>query len=174
MGHHDGDDGTIAGKKDSGNGGSWWHVGLSADSGHVGQLRATIKDGKTTRTAYSLARVDNGAWHHVAVHFDRDVGVSFFVDGSASGVTSVTTPGSVSNSAAFAVGSSGGAPAFRGDIDEVALYRSLLSQARIQAHITEAAIDTTAPSVTLAHPCERQLGNRHDAHIRRNRRHGAR
>ena len=150
--------GTIAGKKDSGNGGSWWHVGVSGDSGHVGQLRATIKDGKTTRTAYSLARVDNGAWHHVAVRFDRDLAVSFYVDGVASGVTSVVTPGSVSNAAAFALGSVGGAPTFRGDIDDVALYRSLLEPSRIQAHIAAAAIDTTAPTVTLTSPANGSSG----------------
>ena len=151
--------GTIAGKKDSGNGGAWWYVTLSGDSGHLGQLRATIKDGKTTRTAYSLSRVDNGVWHHVAVRFDRDVGISFFVDGVASGLTSGTTLGSVSNAAAFAIGGVGGAPAFRGDLDEVALYRSLLSQARIQAHIAASAIDTTAPTVTLTTPANGNSGS---------------
>jgi acid phosphatase type 7 len=151
--------GTIAGKKDSGNGGSWWYVTISGDAGHVGQLKATIKDGKATRTAYSLGRVDDGAWHHVAVRVDRDVGVSFFVDGVASGSTSVATPGSLSNAAAFAIGSVGGAPTFRGDIDEVALYRSLLAQDRIQAHIAEAAIDTTAPVVTLTTPANGSSGS---------------
>jgi hypothetical protein len=151
--------GTIGGKKDSGNGGSWWHVGISGDSGHVGQLKATIKDGKSTRTAYSVARVDNGAWRHVAVRFDRDVGISFFVDGVASGSTSVATPGSVSNAAAFTIGSAGGASTFRGDLDEVALYRSLLTPERMQAHIAAAALDTTAPSVTLATPANGSTGS---------------
>ena len=75
-------DRTIVGKKTSGS--SWWQVTVTDDAGHEGRIRAQIRAG-STRTAYSLGRVDDGAWHHVVVRVDRDSGISFFVDGVASG-----------------------------------------------------------------------------------------
>jgi hypothetical protein len=48
-------------------------------------LRANIFDGSVSRQAYSTRRVDDGAWHHIAVQFDRHFGIRFYVDGVAAG-----------------------------------------------------------------------------------------
>jgi hypothetical protein len=127
-------DQVVAGKKGSGNAGSWWFVVVTVDSGHVGQLRARVRNGSVTRTAYSTARVDDGAWHHVVVRFDRDVGIGFYVDGAPVGSSAGVSTGSVANTGAFGIGLVPGSGNFKGDLDEVAVYASLLSTAQVQAH----------------------------------------
>jgi hypothetical protein len=112
----------------------FWLVTVTDDSGRVGMLRAAIRAGSSQRTAYSSVRVDDGAWHHVVVLFDRDSTISFFVDGAPAGSTAVTSTGSVSNSGDFQLAKLSGYTHFSGDLDEVALYRSLLPAGRIQAH----------------------------------------
>jgi Concanavalin A-like lectin/glucanases superfamily/Bacterial Ig-like domain/Calcineurin-like phosphoesterase len=145
-------DDTYAGKKPSGNSGAWWHLAVTDDAGHVGQLRATIKVPSGTRTVYSTGRVDDGAWHHTVVRFDRDVGIDFFVDGAPSGSTAGATAGSITSAVDFLLGRAGGLPHFAGDIDEVAFYRSLLPAARIATHYQTGILDTTAPTITLTSP----------------------
>ena len=139
----------IAGKQTSG---PYWQITVTDDSGHVGGLRAKIHDGSTTLQGYSAGRVDDGAWHHVVVVFDRDTGISFFVDGSPSGTALGASPGTVSNSAPLQVGKVSGYSYFTGDIDDVAVYATALPPARIQAHRAAALTDTTPPSVTLTAP----------------------
>ncbi len=140
---------TVAGKKGSGR---YWLVTITDDPSHVGQLRAIIRDGAVTRQAYSLARVDDGAWHHVVVLFDRDSGISFYIDGAPSGFTAGAMTGSVSNTAAFMVGKVSGYTHYQGDGDEVALYPALLPAQRIQAHYQAGVTDTAPPAVTLTTP----------------------
>ena len=65
----------------------YWLLNVTDDSGHKGQLRAIVFDGTVTRSAYSLHVVDDGNWHHFAVRVDRDAGISFYVDGTYSGLT---------------------------------------------------------------------------------------
>ena len=142
-------DRSVIGKRSSNR---YWHVEVTDDSGHVGQLRATVRGGSGTRQAYSLARVDNGAWHHVVVLFDRDAGMTFYVDGAFSGFTAAPIAGDLANSAAFQLAKNGNFGSFSGDLDEVAVYRALLTPARIQAHYQASAVDVTAPVVTLSAP----------------------
>jgi hypothetical protein len=130
----------IVGKRASG---PHWFLTVTDDAGHVGQVRATIHDG-ALRQGYSTVPVDDGAWHHVVVGFDRDAGIRFYVDGAVAGFTAVATPGSLSNAGAFQLAKTSGYSYFNGDLDEVALYGALLPPARIQAHY-ERGGDVTAP-----------------------------
>jgi Concanavalin A-like lectin/glucanases superfamily len=87
-----------------------------------------------TRLAYGpVKRVDDGAWHHVVVAVDRDTGITVYVDGLSRATTGPST-GSVSNAVAFQVGRVSNFSVYKGDVDELALYPSLLSSARVQAH----------------------------------------
>jgi hypothetical protein len=99
-------------------------------------VRARIFDGAVTRTGYGpTTRVDDGAWHHVVVVFDRDAATIVYVDGVAATTAGAMT-GSVSNTSSFLVGKSGNASFgyFAGDLDEVAIYPSALPAARVTAH----------------------------------------
>ena len=118
--------------------GPYWVVTVSDDAGFVGRVRARIFDGSVTRTAYGpTTRVDNGAWHHVVAVFDRDSGITVYVDGVAATTAGAAT-GSVSNTAPFMLGNSN-TPSFgffAGDLDEVAVYPAVLPAARVTAHRT--------------------------------------
>jgi hypothetical protein len=127
---------TIMAKRAASGSAPYWQVTVSNDSGNTGYVRANVFDGSNTRVAYGpTIRVDNGAWHHVVVVFDRDSGITVYVDGT-SRATAGAFPGSVSNTSAFLVGKSGNASFgyFAGDLDEVALYPSALSAAKVAAH----------------------------------------
>jgi hypothetical protein len=115
--------------------GRYWQLTVTDDPGEVGRVRVQVYDGSVSRQAYSSVRVDDGVWHHLVVRFDRDSGISFYVDGVASGSTAATSTGSVSNSGSFQLAKISGYSYFGGDLDEVALYRGLLPAARIQAHV---------------------------------------
>jgi hypothetical protein len=78
-------------------------------------------------------RVDNGAWHHVVVVFDRDTGIAVYVDGQSSAAVA-PLPGDVGNSGPFLVGKATGYGYFRGEIDEVAVYPGLLTASRVATH----------------------------------------
>jgi Concanavalin A-like lectin/glucanases superfamily len=129
-----------------------WHVDITDDATHVGQLRATFRGSGGTRQAYSTVRVDNGAWHHVVVLFDRDAGITFYVDGASAGFSAGAILGDISNGADLVLAKVGNLGAFAGDLDEAAVYRALLSPGRIEAHYQAAAVDVTAPVVTLTSP----------------------
>jgi len=112
----------------------YWQLTVTDDSGHVGEIRANFNSGLVDRQVYGPARrVDDGAWHHVVAAFDRDAGITIYVDGLSRFNAGVITA-DVSNTGPFLVGKSAGYGYFSGDIDEVAVYPSLLSAARVQAH----------------------------------------
>ncbi len=114
--------------------GPYWQVTVTDDSGHVGQIRARFFDGAVTLQAYGPAvRVDDGTWRHVVVVFDRDTGITIYVDGVAR-ATAGPMPGNVSNTAALLVGKAPGYLYFSGDLDEVVVYARALPLARVQAH----------------------------------------
>jgi Concanavalin A-like lectin/glucanases superfamily/Right handed beta helix region len=112
-----------------------WLLTVTDDPGQAGRVRTLVTAGSVTRQVYSAGRVDDGAWHHLVVVFDRDGGISHYVDGVASGFApAATTIGSVSNTAAFQVGKTSGYGYFSGDLDEVAVYATALAPERIRAH----------------------------------------
>jgi hypothetical protein len=131
---------------------TYWHVTVTDDGSQIGRLRVNVFDGTVSRQAYSLVRVDNGAWHHIAVVFDRDSGIRFYTDGAAAGFAPGAMAGDLDNAAEFVVGKISGYSNFKGDIDEVAVYRSALSLERIQAHYYAAREDIVPPAVTLTEP----------------------
>ena len=64
-------------------------------------------DGTITReVAGPAVRVDDGAWHHVVVLFDRDTGIIVYVDVTNFRTNLVGITGSVSNSGAMNIGKS--------------------------------------------------------------------
>jgi hypothetical protein len=142
-------DRTVLGKKSSG---PYWFVVVTDDSGQTGRMRATIYDGAVTRKGYGTVRVDDGAWHHVAVVFQRASGIAFYVDGAAAGFAAGAATGSIANSAPLQVGKTSGGGYFSGDVDEAAVYNVALSAARIQAHYDTGYADTISPAVTLTSP----------------------
>jgi Concanavalin A-like lectin/glucanases superfamily len=75
----------------------------------------------------------DGAWHHVVIWYDRDSGITIWVDGVAKFTALGMTP-DVGNTGPMEVGKAPSNPYFKGDIDEVALYGGLLPVHRIQAH----------------------------------------
>jgi hypothetical protein len=116
----------------------FWEITISDDAGHLGEVKATVYNGSVLRQAYGPAiRVDNGAWRHVVVQFDRDFGITIYVDGIAKTTTGAFT-GNLNNTGEFLLGKSTSlfVPYFKGDLDEVALYGKLLPAARVQAHLT--------------------------------------
>jgi hypothetical protein len=145
------DERVLIGKRETAR---FWQITLTDDPNHAGQLRANVNDGVVTRQAYSTRRVDDGAWHHVIVRFDRDAGISFFVDATPAGTTAGAMTGDISNAGALQVSKLSGYPNLRGDVDEVAVYRSLLSLQRIEAHYHATLVDDTAPVVTLVTPAD--------------------
>jgi hypothetical protein len=140
---------AVIGKRASGR---YWQVTVTDDAGNAGRLRASVADGTATRQAYSTRRVDDGAWHHIVVRFDRDVGIAFFVDGVPAGSGAGPMPGNLANTANLQVGKLPSYPYFRGQIDEVALFRSLLPTDRVQQHYLAGTSDTTPPVVVLSSP----------------------
>jgi large repetitive protein len=141
------DERAIASKKPLG-GLPYWQFTVTDDGSQIGRIRANIFDGTTTRQAYGPAvRVDDGAWHHVVVEFDRDAGISIYVDG-ASAFTAGAVPGDISGAGDFLIGKATGQAQFKGDVDEVAVYAGLLSPERVIAHYrtgVDGPSDTTVP-----------------------------
>jgi hypothetical protein len=145
--------GAIVGKENAdGSSTPYWDMLVTNVPGREGDLRTKIFDGTNTIYAYSAVPVNDGNWHHVTVVIDRSVGVIVDVDGIRT-TTAGTLTGTLSNPTSLTIGKIAGYPTFLGDIDEVAIYRSALSSARIAAHAVEATKqDTTAPAPTLTSP----------------------
>jgi hypothetical protein len=129
---------VIASKRPSSAASPYWRITVSDDAGHVGHVRANAFDGVASIAAYGPSiRVDNGAWHHVVVVFDRDTGITIWVD-AVGKTTTGSFPRSMSNNGSFVVGRSPNETFgyFQGALDEVAYYATALSSARVAAHRT--------------------------------------
>ena len=124
---------AILSKRSTTAGNPFWQFTVTNDPGHDGQIRVNIVAGATLEVYGPATRVDDGAWHHVVVVFDRDAGATIYVDG-----LSVFRPGAttadVGNAGPFLIGKSTGYNHFKGDLDEVAVYPSALTATRILAH----------------------------------------
>jgi hypothetical protein len=127
---------TIVSKRSST--GPYWQFTVTDDAGQTGRIRVNASDGATTRQAYGPAiRVDDGAWHHVVVVFDRDMGIVVHVDGQSL-VTAGPLAADVGNSGPFLIGKATGYGYLAGDVDEVAVYPAILSAPRVAAHYAAA------------------------------------
>jgi RHS repeat-associated protein len=138
---------VIAGKSTN------WQLTVTADAGHTGQAKFTYDN--ATVTAYSSSNVDNGAWHHIVAVATRSTGATVYVDGVAG--TPASTPDTTTltdtNPLRIATGPATGY--FTGQIDEVAVYNTALTAARIGVHYRLGAkLDTTAPNPTVTAPAD--------------------
>jgi acid phosphatase type 7 len=130
-----------------------WEVTFTDDTNFVGRIRAKLNDSTgTTLKAYSGVRVDDGKWHHVVATFDRANGITVYVDAVPTFTAGATT-GDVNNNTALLIGQERRVyPYFKGQIDEVALYRGLLPSARIKSHYENGAAIQTSPPTNTALP----------------------
>ena len=124
---------AIVSKRSTTAGLPFWQFTVTNDPGHDGEIRVNIVAGATVEVYGPAKRVDDGAWHHVAVAFDRDSGVTIYVDGLSVFRPGVTTA-DVGNAGPFLIAKSTGYNHFKGDLDEVAVYPSALTATRILAH----------------------------------------
>jgi hypothetical protein len=115
--------------------GPYWQLTVTDDPGHTGEIRVNVSAGSSREVYGPPVRVDDGAWHHVVAVFDRDAGITVYVDGVGELRAGAFT-GSIDNAGPFLVGKSTGYGYFGGDIDEVAVYATALSAARVQAHFS--------------------------------------
>jgi RHS repeat-associated protein len=89
----------------------------------------------------------NAAWHHIVGSYDGANG-RLYVDGQlAAGPTAVASGAGTSS---FTIGSLSGTNLFVGNLDEVAVYPSALSSARIQSHYTAARLGVGASATGYA------------------------
>ncbi|MFH1904282.1 MAG: LamG domain-containing protein [bacterium] len=102
-----------------------------------GYLTVYIADAGTTKSATaSSTPLENAGWHHVAFTADRDssTGLKFYIDGTEPTYSTQEDPtaltGDISNSEPVVIGKNNLSPAntyFNGAIDEVRIYRRVLS-----------------------------------------------
>ena len=113
--------------------GPYWQFTVTDDPGHTGEIRANVLAGAAREVYGPALRVDDGAWHHVVVVFDRDTGITVYVDGVGRSTAGAFTD-TIDNAGPFLVAKSTGYGYLGGQIDEVAVYASALTAARVQAH----------------------------------------
>ena len=103
-----------------------------------GKLQLVIKTSGTSGTNYSDTSstiINDGAWHYVAITRDNTTAIiSFYVDGVLTSSIASTSAPNITTSFGFAVSGRGGTPRLDGTVDEVALYGTALSAARIAKH----------------------------------------
>lgn len=102
-----------------------------------GQLVYGDWDTNPVRLLTTPRSYNDGAWHHVVVSYSTENSffqqASIHVDGVLMG-DARTSKVRIPMTGYWRIGSGSGGPAFSGDIDNVALYRSRLSPERIAAH----------------------------------------
>ena len=103
-------------------------------------LHFTLADGTPgDYLSETVATIGDGAWHHVAVCADRDIGngLRFYLDSSPIGTASLANhSGSISTDVDLLIGACSLSPGdtnfFDGTLDEVSVYRSALDSAEVR------------------------------------------
>jgi len=115
------------------------------------QARMYVGNGSTYAQVTSTAVLDTN-WHHLVGTFDNST-MRLYVDGvqNASASTAVRLTTNL-NPFYVARSSSSTSANFGGLLDELAVYNTVLSPARIQVHYNKAFADLTPPIVTLTQP----------------------
>lgn len=132
---------------------AWIRRADNTDGSIVGQLGAgqlLVRDDRLVlhQTADDVIGdvLSPGVWHHVAATWDGST-TRVFVDGAdLSSATANTAP---AGAGTFTIGSGDQAPAFRGDIDEVAYYPYALGDPATHTFLGR---DATAPLITVTTP----------------------
>lgn len=119
-------------------GGSGNHAGIllvgSGDVTNVGKVWFSVQGGATFENVYSAVRIDDGIAHHVAATQTAAGARKIYIDGvDVTGTTSPTVL-SLDTTQTVGLGNQTGTSGFPGTIDELALYASALSAARVAAH----------------------------------------
>jgi hypothetical protein len=84
----------------------------------------------------TTSALNDGAWHHVVVTYNGTT-VRVYVDGVSIGSDTFSAPLATLEASAFLIGSGlEGWPPFYGGLDEVAVYPTALSAARVTAHFS--------------------------------------
>jgi hypothetical protein len=93
------------------------------------------------------------SWHHVVATYNNAT-ARIYVDGALSASTSSTVQLTPTADPVNIARSASGSYNSNVDLDEVAIYGSVLSASRISAHYGAARTDTLAPVVTLTSPAD--------------------
>jgi hypothetical protein len=110
-------------------------AGIHTDnSGATGKIAMSRRNDATTQaTVLSTAAINDGAPHHVVGTYSGTQ-VELWVDGISQGTAAASGAATLNVAAIGALRRAAVSAAFGGTIDEVAVYSSVLSQARIEAH----------------------------------------
>ena len=102
--------------------------------------------GTTGAWVESTGTITDTAWHHVAVTVTTGGSVTFYIDGSATGTPASNAPNTFAGVKAIGAISNGSSNWFKGSLDEVAVYGSVLTSGQIGEHHAAGLSD---PSVLI-------------------------
>jgi hypothetical protein len=111
---------------------------------------AYFGNGTTYVSVAAPAALDTG-WHHVVATYNNAT-ARLYVDGAQVASVNSTVQLTPNASPLYMARSSSGSYSSGVDLDEVAIYPTVLSAARIAAHFSAARTDGEAPTVTLTSP----------------------
>jgi hypothetical protein len=128
-----------------------WEVIVSKQSGSWLLMfdesdRLVLRRAKYSNVAYSVARVTDTNWHYVAATKNGGA-VNLYIDGKASNGT-ISNSAMTDNTSPLAIGQSNASSFFDGTIDELAVYRSVLTPSQIAAHYNAGVAAAPAPTPT--------------------------
>ena len=116
------------------------------------RYQAYFGNGTTFATVQTSAVTDTN-WHYV-VATDDGATVKIYLDGVLKESTSTTLQLTANTKPLNFGRANSNAYFFNGWLDEVAIYPSVLSATRIQAHYNKATTDLISPTVTLTQPAD--------------------
>lgn len=111
-----------------------WNIALSNTGAGID---VNVGDG-TNRADIDAGEVNDAAWHHIAVVFDRDAAVTLYVDGREVQNATMSSVGNVNNGLNIGIGQDGTGSygsLFRGRLDEVRLWSDVRSQTEIRRNM---------------------------------------
>ena len=109
-----------------------WTLQWDNSTGTSKRLTLSHPAGNNWRSSYTLAEARD-AWHHVAVTYrSSPARVQLYVDGAFHSESSALTAGPGTGSGRFRIGADGAGAAWKGRIDDVRIYRRVLTADDIQ------------------------------------------
>ena len=117
-----------------------------------GPLYFQVKDTGGTNRTVNVTAPSLNAWHHVVGVYEVGVGSRIYIDGALAGSIATAPTGAFVTTDPFVVGSV--TYDFLGMIDEVAIYPSVLTATRIQAHYVAGAQGVASDALTAKAPAD--------------------
>jgi hypothetical protein len=115
----------------------------------AGKLELEFHNGTTTSQSYTSSRIDDGQWHHVVLTVEPGK-VKFYVDGALSSTTSATTTNlHLDEIEKYIGGSEFTTESLVGSLDELAIYDSTFSSAKVLSHFGTYAALPDAPTLRV-------------------------